>query len=298
MDFDQSMILDATRGSIARFVNHSCSPNCRMIKWTVQDKPRMALFSGDKGIMTGEELTYDYNFSPYSIKNVQKCLCGAENCRGVLGPKPKEIKDALNPIAGGGKRKLQQVVENAVEEVKRVAKRRKINVPIPKSVKNAVSKAKEQVVGNANNPKKPLSKKKPLPLGWVYVEEMTEQPPPLVRTIFGTDPEALLRSSRHKVDARHKKRVDSNKVRKANGSNTRIVTRERHSSEDSSAEISADDGRELGEEVEEFENEGISSEFGNTRVKVHSVRKNIVRTSKGRNKNNWPTLRGHSLRLI
>src|SRR6266487_5673004 len=62
MLFDQNMIIDATRGSIARFVNHSCEPNCRMEKWTVAGKPRMALFAGDHGIMTGEELTYDYNF--------------------------------------------------------------------------------------------------------------------------------------------------------------------------------------------------------------------------------------------
>lgn len=62
MYFDQNMIIDATRGSIARFVNHSCEPNCRMEKWTVAGKPRMALFAGDQGIMTGEELTYDYNF--------------------------------------------------------------------------------------------------------------------------------------------------------------------------------------------------------------------------------------------
>ena len=62
MMFDQNMIIDATRGSIARFVNHSCEPNCRMEKWTVAGKPRMALFAGDDGIVTGEELTYDYNF--------------------------------------------------------------------------------------------------------------------------------------------------------------------------------------------------------------------------------------------
>ena len=139
MDFDQSMILDATRGSIARFVNHSCAPNCRMIKWTVAGKPRMALFAGDNGIMTGEELTYDYNFNPYSVKNVQECRCGAEGCRGVLGPKPKEIREALRPITTGGKRKIQQVVEDAVETV---TKRRKIAVP--SSVKSAFVTARAQ----------------------------------------------------------------------------------------------------------------------------------------------------------
>lgn len=92
MSFDQNMIIDATTGSIARFVNHSCSPNCRMIKWIVSGQPRMALFAGDRPITTGEELTYDYNFDPFSAKNVQKCLCGSANCRGVLGPKPKEVK--------------------------------------------------------------------------------------------------------------------------------------------------------------------------------------------------------------
>ncbi|KAL1894364.1 hypothetical protein Sste5346_005863 [Sporothrix stenoceras] len=90
MSFDQSLIIDGTSGSIARFVNHSCSPNCRMIKWIVSGQPRIALFAGDRPIQTGEELTYDYNFDPYSAKNVQGCLCGADNCRGVLGPRKSE----------------------------------------------------------------------------------------------------------------------------------------------------------------------------------------------------------------
>ena len=97
MQFDQQMILDATRGSIARFVNHSCEPNCAMIKWTVAEKPRIALFAGDRGIMTGEELTYDYNFFPYSVKNLERCRCGSSFCHGFLGPKPKEAK---NPQTG------------------------------------------------------------------------------------------------------------------------------------------------------------------------------------------------------
>jgi hypothetical protein len=31
-------------------------------KWIVDGEPRMALFAGDGGIQTAEELTYDYNF--------------------------------------------------------------------------------------------------------------------------------------------------------------------------------------------------------------------------------------------
>ena len=143
------MILDATRGSIARFINHSCEPNCKMIKWTVSGKPRMALFAGDKGIMTGDELTYDYNFDPYSTKNVQECRCGAPSCRGVLGPKPKEtkdIKDSLKPLTTGGKRKFQQALEDTVGKV---TKKRK--TAIPTSLKATLSKVKTQTTASLSN---------------------------------------------------------------------------------------------------------------------------------------------------
>jgi histone-lysine N-methyltransferase ASH1L len=131
MLFDQNMIIDATRGSIARFVNHSCEPNCRMEKWTVGGKPRMALFAGERGIMTGDELTYDYNFDPFSQKNVQECRCGAKNCRGVLGPKAKEDKKPKDESSGSGskstlagaKRKLAQIFDDSTSSL---TKKRKI----------------------------------------------------------------------------------------------------------------------------------------------------------------------------
>ncbi|PHH65016.1 hypothetical protein CDD82_1704 [Ophiocordyceps australis] len=125
MSFDQNMIIDATTGSIARFVNHSCNPNCRMIKWIVSGQPRMALFAGDKPIMTGDELTYDYNFDPFSAKNVQACLCGEANCRGVLGPKPREVKvpktmpdvkAAVKATVKAGKRKLRELLGEGGDE--------------------------------------------------------------------------------------------------------------------------------------------------------------------------------------
>ncbi|KAI3397321.1 hypothetical protein diail_10978 [Diaporthe ilicicola] len=125
MAFDQNMIIDATTGSIARFVNHSCAPNCRMEKWIVGGQPRMALFAGERPIMTGDELTYDYNFDPFSAKNVQKCLCGSANCRGVLGPKAPNlprgeaqiksvkgsIKETVKAATKAGKRKLMALLE-------------------------------------------------------------------------------------------------------------------------------------------------------------------------------------------
>ncbi|KAF2397351.1 SET domain-containing protein [Trichodelitschia bisporula] len=96
MTFHDNLIIDATKGSIARFVNHSCDPNCRVEKWIVGGTPRMALFAGSRGIEVGEELTYDYNFTPYSDDNVQTCRCGAANCRGILGPKPASRRAAVD----------------------------------------------------------------------------------------------------------------------------------------------------------------------------------------------------------
>ncbi|KAK2743418.1 hypothetical protein FQN57_004883 [Myotisia sp. PD_48] len=118
MYFDQNMVIDATRGSIARFVNHSCEPNCKMEKWTVAGKPRIALFAGENGIMTGEELSYDYNFDPYSQKNVQQCFCGTPSCRGILGPRPKAPAKSNEP-------KEQKIVRRKYKKRKQTTTRTK-----------------------------------------------------------------------------------------------------------------------------------------------------------------------------
>ena len=145
MSFDQNMIIDATTGSIARFVNHSCNPNCRMVKWIVSGQPRMALFAGDKPIMTGDELTYDYNFDPFSAKNVQKCLCGSPNCRGVLGPRPRDAKPPKQDLAKtvkakvkAGKRKLKEVLG---EDEANGGKGKKRKIAPAKGVKRSLSNA-------------------------------------------------------------------------------------------------------------------------------------------------------------
>lgn len=114
----------------------------------------MALFAGDRPIMTGEELTYDYNFDPFSAKNVQKCLCGSPNCRGVLGPKPKEVKppkpskDELKQVVkkglSTGKRKLQELLGGKEDKEAGDAKKRKIKPATgakSAGIKNSLSKA-------------------------------------------------------------------------------------------------------------------------------------------------------------
>lgn len=84
--------MDTTNGSVARFVNHSCQPNSRMLKWIVNEIPRIALFAGDKPVMIGTELTIDYNSDHFPAAKTQECLCNSANYRGIIGSKRKGIK--------------------------------------------------------------------------------------------------------------------------------------------------------------------------------------------------------------
>lgn len=86
LQIDRDQLIDAHRmGNDCRFVNHSCSPNCQMQRWEVNGEPRMALFSLRK-IKQGEEITFNYNFSPFN--DAQKCECGENECRGYITGQP------------------------------------------------------------------------------------------------------------------------------------------------------------------------------------------------------------------
>lgn len=249
-------------------------------------KPRMALFAGDQGIMTGEELTYDYNFNPYSIKNVQECRCGADNCRGVLGPKPKDVKEALNPIANGAKRKLQQAVEHAVEGVKQAAKKRKLNVPVPQSVKSAITQTKDTITGTKKPKEKPSNKKR-LPLGWVYVDDISDPPPPIIRNVFENDPEQLMKRSKKKIKEEESQTPPA--VKKLRLKQDAIEFKLQHAR------------RNVGKFTEGLESDEEDTKLIDERVELktekNSVRKNVVRTIKGRNGKVELTT-GKSIRVI
>jgi hypothetical protein len=133
-----------------------------MVKWIVGGKPRMALFAGDGPIMTGEELTYDYNFDPFSAKNVQECRCGSDNCRGVLGPKPKppvkeSIKEAVKAGVKAEKRKLKELLGGDDDDEKSPSpKKRKIKQA--KGLKRSASSASMKMAkGAAKAVKKSVS---------------------------------------------------------------------------------------------------------------------------------------------
>lgn len=86
---DDRTVIDAgVNGNEARFINHSCEPNCRSVTrrgrvhiWAIRD------------ISVGEELTYDYSLTREGIGDDEAytryaCQCGAPTCRRtMLAPK-------------------------------------------------------------------------------------------------------------------------------------------------------------------------------------------------------------------
>ncbi|CAD5120818.1 DgyrCDS9376 [Dimorphilus gyrociliatus] len=79
---DSEMVVDATKkGNFARFINHSCNPNCYAKVVTVESSKKIVIYS-KRNIDIGEEITYDYKF-PYDDDKI-KCHCGSAQCRGFL----------------------------------------------------------------------------------------------------------------------------------------------------------------------------------------------------------------------
>ncbi|XP_078124346.1 histone-lysine N-methyltransferase 2B isoform X3 [Sander vitreus] len=80
-DFD---VVDATmQGNAARFINHSCEPNCYSRVINVDGGKHIVIFALRK-IYRGEELTYDYKFPIEDENSKLHCNCGARRCRRFL----------------------------------------------------------------------------------------------------------------------------------------------------------------------------------------------------------------------
>ena len=86
---NESLVIDATlRGGYARYVNHSCTPNCET---KIVDGPpgkehlKRVMIISQRNINAGEELTYDYQFPlEMDLDSRIPCNCGSKLCRGFM----------------------------------------------------------------------------------------------------------------------------------------------------------------------------------------------------------------------
>ena len=89
---DEGMVIDASiGGNSARWINHSCAPNCE----AVDDEDRIYIETL-RAIRPGEELSYNYRIEleerhTPALKRLYQCRCGARRCKGtILQPKKKK----------------------------------------------------------------------------------------------------------------------------------------------------------------------------------------------------------------
>ncbi|HEY5101895.1 MAG TPA: SET domain-containing protein-lysine N-methyltransferase [Steroidobacteraceae bacterium] len=98
---DRRTVIDAgVDGNDARFINHSCDPNCESV---TQD--RRVFIEATRNIAAAEELAYDYQIQrdaddPPNVDEVFACRCGAKSCRGTMlwpAQRPAKRKKRLKP---------------------------------------------------------------------------------------------------------------------------------------------------------------------------------------------------------
>lgn len=94
-------VIDAgVNGNEARFINHSCDPNCE----AVIDSGHIYIET-IRTIQPGEELVYDYQYerapdADESDEARYPCRCGSPNCRGTILAPPKRKRAAASTKRG------------------------------------------------------------------------------------------------------------------------------------------------------------------------------------------------------
>ena len=64
------MIDAGPRGNWARFINHSCDPNCATEPWIVNGDKRIGIFAL-RDIAKGEELTFNYQLKQHGSQKTK-----------------------------------------------------------------------------------------------------------------------------------------------------------------------------------------------------------------------------------
>ncbi len=113
------------KGNDARWINHSCDPNCE----SVVDKARVFL-EAVRDIPKGQEICFDYMIErdpndPPEMDQIFGCRCGSPKCRGTMlldWPDPK--KKAAKKKAGKKKLAKKKLAKKKAAAPKQAAKKK------------------------------------------------------------------------------------------------------------------------------------------------------------------------------
>ncbi|CAK1541202.1 unnamed protein product [Leptosia nina] len=110
LTLDKERMIDAgPKGNLARFMNHSCDPNCETQKWTVLGDVRVGLFALFD-IPAKSEITFNYNLECAGIEK-KRCMCGTKRCSGFMGAKPKQEEPKKSKVAAKRTYKKRKTIE-------------------------------------------------------------------------------------------------------------------------------------------------------------------------------------------
>lgn len=96
----RGVVIDgADGGNAARFINHSCNPNCETL--IVGDR---VFIRAKRAISSGDELTFDYWFErdgseDAEVERAYACRCGTSRCRGSMFAPRRRPRDSRRTTA-------------------------------------------------------------------------------------------------------------------------------------------------------------------------------------------------------
>ena len=113
---DGAVAIDAAvGGNDARFINHSCDPNCE----PVEERGRIFI-EAIRPIKAGEEILYNYGLTGDGDehddwKEKYRCNCGASNCSGnmLIKPKKKRVVKAAKKAAKKSVKKAKKAAKKS-----------------------------------------------------------------------------------------------------------------------------------------------------------------------------------------
>ena len=163
----KNRVINGNEGGDARYVNHSCDPNCE----TIQEGDQVFIVA-IRTIRKGEELSYDYHLQVEEdltdeIRKEFACFCGSPDCRGTQidaalvtkyekkvarKKKEKEEKERKKALAKKTKEDKQAAAKKKKEDAKAAKKAKK------EKFKEAAAKIKD--LAKAGKPSKKKKKKK------------------------------------------------------------------------------------------------------------------------------------------
>lgn len=129
---DSKTVIDGgADGNEARFINHSCNPNCESVI-----ERRRVFVEAVRTIEPGEELSYDYQLGrddddPPNVDEIYACRCGHANCRGSMlwPPKRADRKTSSAPGKAATKRTAASGAKRAGAPAKRAKRGARSKAP-------------------------------------------------------------------------------------------------------------------------------------------------------------------------